>query len=216
MPIAAVLFDFDGTLVDTRTASWPLFAETSREFDLGIETREQFFALFEHNIYESLARHCGDAARAQAAAQHFLDLVRDHYAPPFIDGIDAVLDTLARERTLAILSSNHSGTVRRLLESGGVAAHFSHVYGGDMQPSKAAAIADFLAGGWDGTGARRYDADEVVLVSDTSGDVAEARAAGIRALGVAWGMHDAARLAAAGAAHVAHEPPEILRWIAAA
>ncbi len=88
MPIAAVLFDFDGTLVDTRTASWPLFAETSRVFDLGIETREQFFALFEHNIYESLARHCGDAARAQAAAQHFLDLVRDHYAPPFIDGID--------------------------------------------------------------------------------------------------------------------------------
>lgn len=216
MPIAAVLFDFDGTLVDTRTASWPLFAETSRVFELGIETREQFFALFEHNIYEALARHCGDAARAHAAAQHFLDLVREHYAPPFIDGIAAVLDELAREHTLAILSSNHSGTVRRLLEGGGVAAHFTHVYGGDMQPSKAAAITDFLAGAWHEGAAQRYTADQVVLVSDTTGDVSEARAAGIRALGVAWGMHDAAQLAAAGAVHVARAPPDILAWIAAA
>ena len=40
------------------------------------------------------------------------------------------------------------------------------------------------------------------MVGDTTFDMAMARAAGVRAIGVAWGYHEAAALTAAGAASV--------------
>ena len=210
----AVLFDLDGTLVDTRSASWPWFEQTSREFALGIDTREQFFALFEGNFFECLAAHCGDHAKATAAAQHFMGLIREHYAPPFITGIVEVVRALAAHHILAIVSSNMHETIARLLQTGGVAAHFAHIYAGDTQPSKSGAIADFLAGRWSDNGVGRpFDADRVVLITDTAGDVGEALASGIRAFGVDWGMHDRQKLIAAGAAHVASQPRQLLEWI---
>ena len=210
----AVLFDLDGTLVDTRSASWPCFERTNREFALGIATREQFFGLFDSNFFESLAAHCGDHDKATAAAQHFMGLIRDHYAPPFIAGITAVVRALAARHTLAIVSSNMQETITRLLQAGGVAEYFAHIFAGDTQPSKSSAIADFLAGRWSNTDlARPFDAKRVVLITDTAGDVGEALASGIQAFGVDWGMHDRQKLIAAGAAQVASQPQQLLAWI---
>ena len=58
----AILFDLDGTLVDTRAASWELFAETNARFALGVDTREDFFRAFEGNFFESLAKICPTAS----------------------------------------------------------------------------------------------------------------------------------------------------------
>lgn len=210
----AVLFDLDGTLVDTRAASWPLFAQTNREFSLGIDTREQFFAIFEGNFFESLARHIGDEHKAAAAGRHFMELIRQHYDPPFIEGVVEVVHALAASHTLAVVSSNMHATIVRLLSSGGIHQHFVTIYAGDTQPSKSAAIADFMNGGWaPNDAARRLTADQVVLVTDTVGDVGEARASGIDAIGVDWGMHTEQKLVAAGAQHVANQPRQLLQWI---
>lgn len=210
----AVLFDLDGTLVDTLSASWPLFARTNAEFALGIDTREQFFAIFEGNFFESLAHHVGDETKAAAAGRHFMELIREHYDPPFIDGIVEVVGALAATHTLAVVSSNMHSTILRLLRSGAIDQHFVTIYAGDTQPSKAAAIADFLHGGWASEAApRHFERTEVVLITDTVGDVGEACASGIDAIGVAWGMHHPHKLMAAGARHVADTPHELLQWI---
>ncbi len=210
----AVLFDLDGTLVDTRSASWPWFERTSRKFALGIGTREQFFALFEGNFFESLARHCGDEKRAAAAGRHFMELIREHYNPPFIDGIVEVVRTLAVSHTLAVISSNMHATIVRLLRAGGIDSNFATIYAGDTQPSKSAAIADFLNGKWaPAAQARHFECAQVVLVTDTAGDIGEARASGIAAIGVEWGMHNEQQLVAAGAQAVAKAPRQLLQWI---
>ncbi|MGE0373148.1 MAG: HAD family hydrolase [Gammaproteobacteria bacterium] len=207
MALTAVLFDFDGTLVDTRSTSWPLFARTSHAFGLGIDTPEQFFALFSTNFYDALVRHCGDAARGAAAAAHFMDLVRRYYDPPFVPGVAELLHALAERVTFAVISSNTRVTLERLLARAGLDSCFSDVIAGDVEPSKTRAIACFLAGG-----ATHAPAD-VVLVTDTTGDVREALAAGIDAYGVAWGMHDPAQLRAAGALGVADHPDGLRDWI---
>ena len=205
----ALLFDFDGTLVDTRGTSWPLFVYTNREFGLGIETREQYFALFETNLYDGLVRHCQDADRGKAAATHFMTLVREHYDPPFVPGIAELVRECAARFTLAIVSSNTRVTIDRLLEREHLTACFETVIAGDVEPSKTRAIVRFL-GAEDGRACRP---DAVVLVSDTSGDMAEAHAAGIGAYGVAWGMHTPAKLLAAGAMGVADRPEDLRQWI---
>jgi phosphoglycolate phosphatase len=222
--VDAILFDLDGTLVQTRNASWELFAETNREFGLGVDTREAFLGLFEDNFFRSLERICTDPARLAAVKDHFLQLLRTRYRPELIPGIADVVKSLAPHFTLAVLSTNTMVTIRRLLADAGIASCFAHVFAGDVEPDKGVAIRRFLADGSYGFrrscrpeyeesgGAQHPAADTVALVTDTVGDVREARACGIRAVGVAWGMHGEHQLLAAGAETVAIWPQELVAW----
>jgi phosphoglycolate phosphatase len=222
----AILFDLDGTLVDTRAASWELFAQTNAAFNLGVDTREAFFRIFENNFYESLARLIPDAQRADAAKKHFMALLRTRYRPALIPGMIDVVRGLAPVCTLAVVSSNGIETLRRILGEAGIATCFSHVFSGDVEPSKSAAIRRFLSDRRyaaqrhctpeydEGPGdARALSVDDVVLVTDTAGDVGEAKAAGVRAVGVSWGMHSEKKLLDAGAEKVALWPQELLAWL---
>jgi len=224
--IRAVLFDLDGTLVQTRVASWELFAETNRAFALGIDTREQFFALFEENFYLALAKLCRDEATLAGVKEHFLGLLRTRYAPPLIPGMADVVRALAGRFTLVVLSSNTIETIRTVLTTAGLAHCFAHVFSGDVEPDKAESMRRFLADAgyrlgrhcspaYDEGGDGYEESDDVVLVTDTVGDVREAARAGVRALGVAWGMHREADLREAGAERVALWPQELSAWILA-
>jgi phosphoglycolate phosphatase len=221
----AILFDLDGTLVDTRAASWELFAETNLAFALGIDSREAFFRAFEGNFFESLARLCPDPQRATAAKTHFMELLRTRYNPVLIPGMVDVVRALAPHSTLAVVSTNGIEPIRRILVNAGIATCFSHVFSGDVEPRKSVSIRRFL-------GDQRYaaqrqcspayrdqaaiqvlQASDVVLVTDTVGDVIEASEAGVRAIGVAWGMHTERQLLEAGAHSVALWPQELVAWL---
>ena len=52
-------------------------------------------------------------------------------------------------------------------------------------------------------------AGDAVMIGDTSFDMAMARSAGVRAIGVAWGYHTPAELVEAGAAFVAETPADL-------
>lgn len=225
MRASAILFDLDGTVVQTREASWELFSETSRKFELGVNTPAQFFELFESNVFLSLARICNDPERTEAAKQHFMHLLRTRYHPRLIPGMANVISRLAEHATLAVISSNTIEAIRRILESDGIATCFAHVFSGDVEPSKAVAIRRFLTDPAysirrasyaysEAEDARKVlDANEVFLVSDTVGDIREALDCGIRPIGVAWGMHSEAQLRDAGAERVALWPQELLAWL---
>lgn len=222
----AILFDLDGTLVDTRAASWELFSETNVAFGLGIDSREAFFGCFEGNFFESLARLCPDPQRAEAVKRHFMESLRKRYRPALIPGMTDVVRGLAPWCTLAVVSTNSIEAVRRILGDAGIATCFSHVFSGDVEPSKVASIRRFLGDQryaaqrrctpeyHDGpSDARALSSEDVVLVTDTAGDVAEAKEAGVRAIGVSWGMHSERKLLAAGAEKVALWPQELLAWL---
>lgn len=222
---SAILFDLDGTLVQTREASWELFKETNSKFALGIDDREAFFGLFEENFFRSLARRCPDADKLALAKAHFLDLLRSRYRPELIPGMADVVRSLAPHFALAILSTNTMATIRRLLTDAGIAHCFAHVFAGDVEPDKSVSIRRFLSDrnyGYgrscspayrEGASSGQPVADRVVLVTDTTGDVKEALSCGIRAVGVAWGMHTDKQLLAAGAETVAIWPQELASWL---
>jgi phosphoglycolate phosphatase len=218
----AVIFDLDGTLVQTRLASWEVFRGVSESHGLGIREPDEFFALFDGNLYASLRRVCRDEEHAIEVKQALLDALGSSYRPWPVPGIAGVVRRLASESTLAVMSSNSTDIIRRILSEHGLALCFSHVFGGDVTESKQLAIGQFLDDATFGPGRRcegsydetetplAHDPSRTVLVTDTAGDVREARAAGIRAVGVAWGMHSPQDLLAAGAEFVALWPQEIL------
>lgn len=220
-PVRAVIFDLDGTLVQTRIASWEIFERISTRFELGVDRPEQYFDLFRGNVFESIRALCRDDAHAARAKEAFLTLLREEYTPPLVPGVTDVVRRLAGDCTLAVMSSNAMQVLRRVLVANDLAFCFAHVFGGDVAPDKRAAIGAFLADSGSGFGRRcAADYDEggrrpapdpssTVLVTDTAGDVRDALAAGIRVVGVAWGMHSVEELTAAGAEFVALWPQEI-------
>ena len=223
--VRAVIFDLDGTLVQTRIASWEIFARINGRFGLGVDLPEQYFDLFRGNVFASIRTLCRDDAHAAEVKTAFLDLLRSDYTPPMIPGMTDVVRRLAGDCTLAVMSSNAMAVLRRVLVTNDLAFCFAHVFGGDVAPDKRAAIRAFLADSGSGFGRRcAADYDEggrhaepgpasTVLVTDTAGDVRDALEAGIRVVGVAWGMHTVDELTAAGAEFVALWPQEIPAYL---
>lgn len=221
MPPRAILFDLDGTLVQTREASWKVFEETNRAFDLGVVSQEDFFRLFEDNLFETLRKRSDSPQKAQAAAAHFLKLLQSSYYPRFVPGMADVVKALAGTSALAVISSNSTATIRRILTAAGLAHCFSHVFGGDVEPDKRASVRRFLldpsySTNRDCRAAYREEeppaprVSDIVLITDTVGDVVHGVESGVRVIGVAWGMHTEEQLLAAGAEFVAVWPQELL------
>jgi phosphoglycolate phosphatase len=220
--VRAVLFDLDGTLVQTREASWRVFAKTNAALALGINTQAEFFRLLEDNMFHGLRKHCGDDQRAGEAAKHFLDLLQREYNPDFVPGMADVVRAFAGSCSLAVISSNSVATIRRILDRENLTHCFSHVFGGDVEQDKRACVRRFLSDRSylvnrncspayrEGHEPAAPSADQIALITDTVGDVRHAIECGIRAIGVAWGMHTEKQLLDAGAEFVAVWPQELV------
>jgi phosphoglycolate phosphatase len=218
--VRAILFDLDGTLVQTRESSWEVFTRVNQEFGLGVRTQEEYFSLLEGNLFVELRKLAG--ARADEVAQRFLTLLKSDYHPPFVPGMVDVVKAVAGSCSLAVVSSNAMVTIRRILEGAGLQHCFSHVFGGDVEPDKRACVRRFLAEAEYLVNRQCSPAyvenhhpeiaskDQIVLVTDTVGDVRHAVECGVRVVGVAWGMHSEKKLLEAGAEFVAVWPQEIL------
>jgi phosphoglycolate phosphatase len=224
-PASHVIFDLDGTLVQTRVASWAVFRQVNSEFNLGVDDEDKYFALLKGNLFERMRQLCDSEAKADAAIASFMTKLGSDYSPEMIPGMVDVIHALASGSTLAVLSSNHTSVIRRLLTANAVEFCFAHVFGGDVEPDKTLGIRRFVADAAQGTGRRcsaSYDEgaesvalaeNQTVLVTDTVGDVEAALAADVRAVGVSWGMHSGSKLMAAGAEFVAVWPQELVSYL---
>jgi phosphoglycolate phosphatase len=219
MATRLVVFDMDGTLVQTRAASWEVFQSTAARFGLPVRSAEDFFELFRDNFYESLKKLCSSREQEAEVRRHFMEGLRDRYLPQFIPGMRDVVKALAARFPLAVLSSNTMAAIRRILETEGVAECFAHVFSAELGESKEAALVQLLSepsysqprhcspSYVEGDGTEDF---ELVLVTDTVGDIREAASCGVRVIGVAWGMHSRDALLSAGAETVALWPQELV------
>jgi phosphoglycolate phosphatase len=214
-----IVFDMDGTLVQARGAAWEIFQETAIRFELPIRSAEDFFTLFESNFFQGLDQVCANPLLAVQVRDHFMDALRERYTPRFIPGMVDVVKRLAPHYPLAVMSSNAMEAIRRTLVAGDVAQCFAHVFSADVDASKAnhlgRIIGDKSYGGVRSCSPayledRPPSGDEVILVTDTVGDVREGLEAGVHVVGVSWGMHSADSLTKAGAEFVACWPQELI------
>ncbi len=184
------LFDFDGVLVD----SLDLYAEMVRRCleRIGtpiVKSKEDYLALFDGNFYESMAARGVDLARYAEAAREIIPQL-DYGAMKPYDGLIPMLAALAKDNTLAVVSSNGYRTISTMLDRFGFAPYFREIFGADFLLSKKEKIAHAL---------EKYGiaGDRAFYIGDTAGDIGEARAAGVRSVAVTWGWHSRERLAAA-------------------
>ena len=124
---------------------------------------------------------------------------------PLYDGLIAALDALASAGWLLGVATGKSDRgLAHVLAHHGLSARFVTLQTADRHPSKP--HPSMLHEAMAQAGA---DPHMTAMIGDTSYDMEMARAAGVRAVGVTWGYHDAAQLWAAGADAVVHDYADV-------
>lgn len=207
------LFDCDGTLVDSQAVICVAMETAFSQSGLCAPRRSAIRRIVGLSLIEAVARLLpGEHARLhrQIASDYKIAFqtmrAEGRVDEPLFDGIADAIETLvARGWTLGIVTGKSDRGLAHLLEHHALTRHFATCQTADRHPSKphpamvAAAITE--AGATTAT---------TVVIGDTSFDMAMARAAGTRAIGVAWGYHPIAELNVAGAHGIAARAADLV------
>ncbi|MEJ1161247.1 HAD-IA family hydrolase [Prosthecomicrobium sp. N25] len=198
-----ILFDVDGTLVDSQHM---IVGSMDRAFlALGREppSREATLGVVGLSLQIAIGRlapdtdDAGIADLAEAYSRAFQELrAGPHRQEPLFPGALAAIERLgARDGVvLGIATGKSRRGVASLLDLHALHGRFATIQTADDHPSKP--HPSMILTALDETG---IDPDRAIIVGDSSYDMEMARAAGIRPIGVAWGYMDPETLRRAGA-----------------
>jgi phosphoglycolate phosphatase len=191
--IKLLIFDLDGTLIDSRLDLIHSVNAMLRHFKRA-ELPGDVVASYVGDGAPMLVRRAlgdpKDEAFLKEALEYFLGYYRVHKLDftHVYDGIREMLVSLKRMngsgRRMAVLSNKPVNPSRAIVEALGMAEFFIHVYGGNSFPTKKP----------DPQGARALlkethtNPEQALMIGDSSIDVLTGRAAGIWTCGVTYGF----------------------------
>ena len=210
--IKLVIFDFDGTLADTKENIILTFQMTMKELGVEIKSRQECAATIGLTLEDAFK-----VLYPGMAAEKYI-LLRDTYRRIFkenrkilVPGLfPEVMETLEELRRrgylMSIASSRLSPSLHSFLEDMKIAHFFEYAVGGDnVEHPKPApdAVLQIL---------RHYNlsAEEAFVVGDMPFDINMATNAGVKSCGVTWGNADAAQLKESGANYIIDKMSQLL------
>ena len=199
-----VVLDVDGTLVDSQALIVAAQREAFAACGLEPPTRERSLSIVGLSLIEAftaLVGPKGPVERLADAYRHAFARLRADPAcrEPLFAGVAEMLSRLAArpDIVLGIATGKSRRGVAHLLAREGWEPLFATIQTADDAPSKP--DPGMLRRAMAETG---IAPERAVMVGDTSFDMAMARAAGIRPIGVSWGYHPVAALRDAGAERI--------------
>jgi HAD superfamily hydrolase (TIGR01549 family) len=213
MPLRGIIFDFDGTLVDTQGAYEIAFTEVMRRFldrVVPFEERLNNKGLDEIDFVRNLVPAAADEAE-RLFVSAFEEAHRAYIEPhpemrPLLDHLSGA------GARLGVVSAKAHESARIAFEMIPIRHYFDPVVTATgWTGGKAPNISNVVAG-WGLAPA------EVVYIGDSPRDMADARAAGVHAIGAAWegipvAVATAEQLWDAGAAEVFTAPRQFADWV---
>ncbi len=202
-----ILFDLDGTLLDTLEDLKDAVNYTLSQFGCPIRTLDQVQS-FVGTGAANLIRKALPGRESDPPLEEVLAAFQVYYAAHSQDktvpyeGIPAALNEIGKRYPIAIVSNKPDGAVKALC-----AKHFPGVFArGESTdcPRKPAPHMVYKA-------MAQIGVDTCIYVGDSEVDVETARNSGMKCLSVLWGFRDRACLTTAGAAHFCEKPADLLQ-----
>lgn len=192
---AALVFDLDGTLIDSRRDITTAINRTRAELGLPPLALEGVIPMVGEGARLLVERAMGDAVpeeQLDAVLARYLEHYRDvclETTRPY-PGVPEMLAALGGGYPLALLSNKGEALSRRILDGLGLAGHFREILGGDSLPSRKPDPAGLRVL------AERLGVPlrDLMLVGDTWIDAETAEAAGCPFALVEWGFPRLPRL----------------------
>jgi phosphoglycolate phosphatase len=213
LSVRAVLWDHDGTVVD----SIPIVVAASNEVlrarglpELPADEIKRGMVLPTTPRMGSHARTADPALQAQLASEFYL--AANRLGPSLArayPGVGDAVAALARSCPQALISNNSGTLVRRILEALGLAPHFRLAWGEEDVPAPKPDPRGILLA------ARELGLapSDCVFVSDGITDVLAARGAGMRIVGVTWGIHPREEMEGAGFDELVETPAKLVETL---
>lgn len=204
-PLRLVVFDVDGTLVDSQVDILAAMQAAFEGVGMNVPGRDDILGIVGLSLPEAMSQLVPgiktELRRSLVAGYKaaYMDLRARNgvqVSSPLYPHVRGVLNELHAipELILGLATGKSRRGLDKLLDGHGLRALFDTQQTADTHPSKPhpamlkAALAEV-----------GVDARNAVMVGDTSYDMDMARAAGMLAIGVGWGYHDRQRL---GQAHI--------------
>jgi phosphoglycolate phosphatase len=188
-----IVFDLDGTLVDSLPDIVLSFQEAFRQ--LGLEAPEASL------VQPLLGKPLEEMFSVFVAPDLVSDLVagyRSHYPQHCMDhsrpypGIPELLTVLrGRGYKLVVATTKRSIMARRFVAALGLAPYLDHIQGTDDFPHKPAPDVIFRA-------VRSVHGEGLWMVGDSASDIVAGKSAGLKTYAVMWGSQDGSALREAG------------------
>ena len=217
MNYRCLLFDLDGTLVDSRTDivnSVNFALEQLGHLRLPDAQIVTFVGEGARLLIERALRTSQNTPPSQSEIDAAYEVFKRYYRAHLFDdtriypGVAATLDQLAKLPKAIVTNKPYDLTIA-LFDGIGLAHHFRAVLGGDSLPERKPAPAMLLEA------ARRCDVapPECLMIGDTWVDVAAGQAAGMKTCGFVAGFRGRAELVEAGADYLIERFDELLQIV---
>lgn len=204
------IFDFDGTLADTRQLITRTMRQTLRELGLPDRTDDECAATIGLPLVECFRTLLQtDDETARRCADTYRRIFETNNTEGTVSAFPHVVETVRRlhaeGNTLTIASSRRHESIVALLNGLAIADCFALIIGADdvteAKPKPEPVLKTLAAIG--------ADAAEAVVIGDTAYDIIMGREAGVETVGVTWGNGTAEELEAAGATRVISDIREL-------
>jgi phosphoglycolate phosphatase len=199
--IELVVFDLDGTLVDSKK-DLALSVNAMRE-QMGLEPLplDEIASYVGHGVTVLIRRALGEQAtdgKVESGLAFFLEYYREHMLDNtgLYPGVQEALDLL-RSRKLAVLTNKPVNFSREMLGRLGLASRFLYIYGGNSFPQKKPDPVGLFKLMQD----LKVSPERSIIVGDSDTDVLTGRNASVWTCGVTYGF---------GAPSLQATPPDVL------
>lgn len=202
-----ILFDYDGVIADSFKFFAKCYITACQESGLAdIVTEADVLALFEDNVYQMLLQHGANEEMIQHIVQVYEREEKIYWNEMHLfDDMAEVLQSLAAQHDVFVITSNVSISVENVLDRYGIAHCVKEVIGAEKEKSKIVKIKKLTA---------KFAGQDAFYIGDTKGDMLEGKAAGVTTIGVTWGWHTREQLREGGADFIVQSPQELKKTLA--
>lgn len=210
-----ILFDVDGTLVDSQNLIVEAQGLAFAALGLPAPSREKALSIVGLSLVEAfdvLTQGQGPAEKLAEAYKQAWTVLRAKpgYFDPLYPGAEKLLRKLApaEDCLIGLATGKSRRGVQSLIERCGWDNFFATIQTADDAPSKPSPAMLLQACAETGVAPR-----DCVMIGDTVFDMEMARAAGAQKIGVAWGYHAPAALTRSGAEKIAPDFATLTLWL---
>lgn len=218
MLYSSIIFDLDGTLLDTLTDITESVNEVLVINDFPTCSRENYKSFIGDGLHNLISRSVPDGTKESIigdCCKKFTEIYSENWKKnccPFT-GINTMLtDLSARQIKLAVLSNKPHAFTRLFVDEFFPEDMFEIVFGQregvnkKPHPAGALAIAEFL----------QTQPENILFVGDSDVDIQTGNAAGMGTAGVSWGYRNVSELIENNAQIIVNSPSEIVEYVLSA